>query len=91
MKEFTPWTHISLASWKAGQMPTSEYRIYHVEYDQTTNIYMIEKGGAAPTVFAWWLVDEVFEFEADPIDDCPHDVLDSKGVNIRMINLEDTQ
>ena len=86
---FRPWTHYPLASWKAGQMPTSQYRIYRVEYDQTTNIYIIEKGGDAPTDFAVWLVDEVFKFEYDPIDDCPHDVLDNRGVNIRITNLED--
>jgi len=86
---FIHWTHHSLASWKAGQMPTSKYHIYHVEYDQTTDIYMIEKGGVAPTDFAWWLVDDVFKFEADPINDCPHDVLDNKCVNIRITNLED--
>jgi hypothetical protein len=69
-------------------VPTSQHRIYRVEYDQTTCIYLIEKGGNAPTDFASWLVDDVFEFECDP-DDCPHETLDNKGVNIRIINLED--
>lgn len=86
---FRPLSHYSLASWKAGEMPTSQYHIYRVEYDQTIDIYIIEKGGNAPTAFAWWLVDEVFKFECDPIDDCPHDVLDNKCVNIRITNLED--